>query len=83
MTQGPRSAAASLYPHLPSAEPEPPPRQQRRGPRLADALYPSLAPKPQPAPNRYRESEVSLTQRCDENPWLEHGLAMSGLIRKR
>ena len=44
-----RSAAASLYPHLPSADPGP--RGQHKQPRLADALYPSLAPQ-SPAPKR-------------------------------
>jgi hypothetical protein len=60
--QIPKSAAASIYPHLPSVVPAPVQRQQ---PRLAEALYPSLAPKP-PAPNRQRASTgMTLAQRCD------------------
>jgi hypothetical protein len=43
----PPSAAAALYSHLPSAARAP--VQQRRTPQsVADALYPALAPKPQP-----------------------------------
>jgi len=37
----PRSAAQSLYPHLPSAHR--PEVQQRRTPTIADALFPSLS----------------------------------------
>jgi hypothetical protein len=50
----PPTAAASLYPHLPHDQGEPVQRQQ---PSLADALYPSLVPKPpqpQPAPRPVR-----------------------------
>jgi hypothetical protein len=44
----PKSAAAAIYPHLPSADRAPVQRQQ---PRLAEALFPDLVPKsPQPAP---------------------------------
>jgi hypothetical protein len=51
MTDRPPSAAASLYPHLPHAkEPVQPQRQQ---PRLAEALYPSLVPKPKPPADPY------------------------------
>jgi hypothetical protein len=53
MIDRPISAAAALYPNLPSAAPAPPQRQQ---PRLADALYPSLAPKPKPPTNSARDS---------------------------
>jgi hypothetical protein len=38
------SAAASIYPHLPHDKG--PVQPQRQQPRLADALYPSLVPKP-------------------------------------
>jgi hypothetical protein len=38
--QIPKSAAASIYPHLPSVAPAPVQRQQ---PQLADALFPSLS----------------------------------------
>jgi hypothetical protein len=51
MAERPMSAAASLYPHLPHDAGQPPPRGAQ--PTLANALYPSLAPKPpqpQPAP---------------------------------
>jgi hypothetical protein len=79
----PPSAAQSLYPHLKSGTPDV--VQQRRQGSVADAMFPSLAPKPKPAPHRHRESteEVSLAQRCDENPMLELMLAKSGLVRKR
>jgi hypothetical protein len=81
MAEQPKSAAASLYPHLPSADPEP--RGRAQSVSLAHSMYPSLVP-PRPAPpNRNRESEVSLAALCDENPWLEVTLAMSGLRRKR
>jgi hypothetical protein len=52
-----RSAAASLYPHLPSADPQP--RSPRQQPRLADAMFPSLVPQPQsqPAPRPVRSKE--------------------------
>jgi hypothetical protein len=36
----PRSAAQSLYPHLPSAE-RPEVQQQRRAPTMADAIFPA------------------------------------------
>jgi hypothetical protein len=76
-----RSAAQSIYPHLPHDAGQPVQRQQ---PRLADAMFPSLAPKPPPpAPAPHREPEVSLAQRCDENPWLEYGLALCGIRRVR
>ena len=80
-TRNEPTAAQSLYPNLPSsARPE----RQQSGPRLSEAMYPSLAPKPQPAPpNRYRESTMTLAQRCDEDPWFEYRLALSGIRRKR
>jgi len=53
--QIPKSAATALYPHLPSAAREP---VQQAQPTLANALYPSLAPKPpQPAPRPIRSLE--------------------------
>jgi hypothetical protein len=53
MSESSRSAAQSIYPHLPHDQGEPPQRQQ---PRLAEALFPKLVP-PKPAPpNPYRES---------------------------
>jgi hypothetical protein len=44
MSDRPRSAAAALYPHLPHDKGIV--QSQREQPRLADALYPSLVPKP-------------------------------------
>jgi hypothetical protein len=82
MTQQ-RAAAQSLYPHLPSAAREP--VGQREQPRLAEALYPSLAPKPKPELSRYRESADmrSLVERADAAFWVELKLAKMGLIRRR
>jgi hypothetical protein len=55
MQEIPKSAAQSVYPHLPSAERAP---VQSAKPTLAAALYPSLAPKPpQPAPRPARSLE--------------------------
>ena len=83
MTQQPPTAALSLYPHLKSGVPEPVQRHDHTG-SIADAMYPSLVAKPKPAPNRSHQSaDMSLAARCDENPWLEHRLALAGLVRKR
>jgi hypothetical protein len=41
MLMAPRTIASQIYPHLPSVDAASPQRQQ---PRLADALYPNLAP---------------------------------------
>jgi hypothetical protein len=50
-----RTIASQVYPHLPSIDAEPP---QRARPSLADALYPSLVPKPPPpAPRPARSKE--------------------------
>jgi hypothetical protein len=76
----PKSAAQAIWGNLPSgARPE----VEQRRPSLAEALYPSLVPKPPPTPNRYRESTVSLAQRCDEDAMFEMMLAKGGLVRKR
>jgi hypothetical protein len=58
MTQREPSAPQALYGHLPSADREPVQRQQ---PRLADAMFPSLAPTPQPKPpvDRWREAAAN------------------------
>lgn len=80
----PPSAAVSLYPHLKTGTPDV--VQQREFVSVADAMFPHLkpsVPKATPVVQAYREPEISLVQRCDENPWLEHGLAMSGLKRVR
>jgi hypothetical protein len=75
------SAAQALYGHLKSGAREP--VERRQGGSIADAMYPSLVPKPKAAPNSPREPEVSLAQRCDEDPWFEWRLAMGGLRRVR
>jgi hypothetical protein len=83
MTRSP-TAAGALYPHLKSCTPDVVQRRQQGS--VADAMYLHLKPpqpKPPPESNRYRESEVSLATRCDENPQLEWLLGMSGLRRKR
>ena len=78
----PPTAAQALYGHLKSGVRDVVERRDQPA-SVADALYAHLKP-PQPAPNRYRQStDVSLAQRCDEDPWLEHQLALSGLVRKR
>jgi hypothetical protein len=52
-----RSAASQIYPHLPSAERRE--VEQRATPNIADALYPSLTPKPPPGWDR---ESISLIQ---------------------
>jgi hypothetical protein len=61
----PPSAAAALYPHLPSAER---PERAQSGPRLADAMY----PRPQPP---------GPLARGEENPWRDLMLERAGLRR--
>jgi hypothetical protein len=51
----PPTAAQALYGHLPSAGREPLQRQQ---PSLAEALYPSLVPKPKPPTNPARPRQT-------------------------
>ena len=77
------SAAQAMYGHLPSGTRDV--AQQGRQPAsVADAVYSHLRPPAEAKPNRRQNTEeVSLAQRCDENPWLEHGLAMMGLRRIR
>jgi hypothetical protein len=81
----PPSAAEALFPNLKTGTPSIVERLRERSPSIADAVYAHLRPPPPkpPAPNRSREPEVSLAQACDEKPWLEHQLAMSGLRRIR
>jgi hypothetical protein len=64
------NAAQSIYPHLPSAEREP---IKQSEPKLAEALYPALVPKPERrlSPDELREA------------WHEHLWALSGIRRKR
>jgi len=71
MSDGPRSAAASLYPHLPSADREP--VRQRQGGSIAEALYPR--PKP-PLKNPYLEPMT-------ETEWRDQLWELAGLRRKR
>ena len=77
------SAAGALYPNLKSGTPDV--VDQRRQGTIADAMFPSLGPKTKPAPvlRTYRQPEQSLAERCDEDPWLEHRLALAGLVRRR
>jgi hypothetical protein len=78
----PPTAAEALFPHLKSGTPDV--VQQRRRGAVADAMYPHLKPPPPKPPKLIREStELSLAQRCNENPQLEALMAMSGIIRRR
>jgi hypothetical protein len=75
----PPTAAAALYPGLKTGTPDVVGRRQQG--TVADAMYPHLKPPP---PKPIREgTELSLAQRCDENPQLEALMAMSGIIRRR
>jgi hypothetical protein len=71
MSEGPRSAAQSLYPHLKSGTPDP--VERRQGGSIAEALYPR--PKP-PLRNPYLES-------MSEAEWRDQLWALAGLRRKR
>ena len=53
-----RSAAQSLYPHLPSAER---PERAQGGPRLSDAMYPDLAKEA-----KQREAQAEQKRRSKE-----------------
>jgi hypothetical protein len=80
----PPSAAEALFPNLKTGTPSIVERLRDRNPSIADAVYAHLRPPPSSppsAPKPYREPEVSLAQACDEKPWLEYGLALSGLRR--
>jgi len=86
MVERSTSAAASIWPNLNHDDGRISDWAMQRRERndVASAMFPSLVPKPKPEPNRCRPStDVSLAQLCDENPWLERGLAMAGLRRKR
>jgi hypothetical protein len=52
----PKSAASQIYPHLPSGER---PEVKQRPNSLADAMWPSLSPKPPPGWDR---ESISLIQ---------------------
>jgi hypothetical protein len=71
MVDRPRSAAASLYPNLPSGTPDVV-QQGRRG-SVADAMYPR--PKPPPK-NPYLEPMT-------ETEWRDQLWELAGLRRKR
>ena len=73
MVDRPRSAAASLYPHLKSGTRDVVERRDQPT-SVAAALYPDLVPKPKP-PNPYLE-------RMTEDAWRDHLLALAGLRRK-
>ena len=70
MPTDPPSAAASLYPHLPSDKPIAPSSIGRTESSLATAMY----PRPQPTP---------LTHREIKNLWRDKMLEMAGLRRRR
>ena len=72
MVDHPRSAAASLYPNLRQASSEP--QQQRQQPRVADALYPNLVPKP--------KSQNPYLHPMTEQAWRDQLWALAGLRRK-
>jgi hypothetical protein len=81
MTQRQPTAAEALFGHLPKGTPAVV-QEGRRG-TVADALYPRPQTKPPASTKRTVEPEVSLAQRCDENPQLEWLLGMCGLRRIR
>jgi hypothetical protein len=86
MVEHPRSAAASIYPNLPHDDGRQADWAMQRRERndIASAMFPALVPSKPAPPNRHSAStDVSLAALCDENPWIEQGLAMAGLIRKR
>jgi hypothetical protein len=68
--QIPKSAAASIYPHLKSGTPEPVQRPQPAS--LAAAMFPSLVPQP-PKP---------LTQSELKAQWVDRLMSMSGVRRR-
>jgi hypothetical protein len=63
MSERPTSAAASLYPHLPSVDRAP---VQGERPRLADAMYPALAPKSPPPLNWWQAAGAAARQASGE-----------------
>jgi hypothetical protein len=52
-----KSAAATLWPNLPST-PEAKPRSNSSRGSIAEEIFPSLVPKPPPRPNPYREATL-------------------------
>jgi hypothetical protein len=59
MVEQPKSAAAALYPHLPSADPEP--RGRAQSVSLAHSMYPSLTAKPPPG---WRSDDIAVIRRA-------------------
>jgi hypothetical protein len=69
-----RTPAGQIWSHLPSADPEPPQRQQ---PRLADVMYPDLVPQ-QPKPAAYSDRESLLRNLRELNRRISERLAREG-----
>jgi hypothetical protein len=67
------TAAGQIWRNLPSAEPEP--QGQRQQPRLAEALYPSLAP---PKPSAYSDRESLLRNLRELNARIDARLQKEG-----
>jgi hypothetical protein len=61
------SAAQAMYSHLPSGTRDV--VQGRQPASVADAMFPSLVPKPKSEPSHYRQqnTDQSLAARCDAN----------------
>jgi hypothetical protein len=83
MTQGPRSAAAALYPNLKTGMLEP--VSQRAEPRsVADAIYPHLRPAPPQAhPHPARQPRLIREQAFDWSDVDPRFARMVGLVRKQ
>ena len=58
------NAARQIWPNLPQGTPDE--VEQRRTPKIGDALWPSLTPQPKPAPNPYRESLLRIANSMHE-----------------
>ena len=73
--QRPTSAAAALYPNLPSGTPDLVERRTGRNGTVAGAMFPNLVVKPK-SPNPYLEPMT-------EQAWRDHLMGLAGLRRKR
>jgi hypothetical protein len=69
------SAAQALYGHLPRGTPDVVERRARRD-TIANEIFPSLAPRPQPPKNPYLEPMT-------ETEWRDQLWELAGLRRKR
>jgi hypothetical protein len=78
MATPPTSAAASIYPHLPSADPAP---LQRPQPRLAEAMFPNLVPKP-PQPQSVSRPRLTREQAFDWSNVDPNWARLVGLVRR-